>query len=160
MADQYACERRGAILDMRKEEFAASLLRGDPRGHPHNVFSKAATAFRLAFQAKPVGVNLAAPDNRRSVDAQYVALRRRLPGGFSADLDRAGLLKVFASKHLEEQWTDELFELNRDAYGKPGITKNVPLATSRESFAVTPCCSHKSFWPTVMRSSVFHDHAD
>ena len=66
----------------------------------------------------------AVPGNRRSVDAQYVALRRQLLGGFSADLDRAGLLKVFASKQLEEQWTDELFELNREAYGKPGITKN------------------------------------
>jgi hypothetical protein len=62
--------------------------------------------------------------NRKSVDAQYVALRRQLVGGFSADLDRAGLSKVFASKALETKWIDELFELNREKYGKPGITKD------------------------------------
>jgi hypothetical protein len=47
-----------------------------------------------------------------------------LLGGFSSDLERAGLLKIFASKALEDKWSDELFELNREPYGKPGITKD------------------------------------
>jgi hypothetical protein len=124
VADQYARERRGAILDMRKESSRHRYYEATRAAIRTLSPKKAATAFRLALEAKLVGVNLPFLGNRRSVDAQYVALRRQLLGGFSADLDRAGLLKVFASKHLEEQWTDELFELNREAYGKPGVTKN------------------------------------
>ena len=124
VADQYARERRGAILDMRKESSRHRYYE-TTRGEIQKLApGKAKTAFRLALEAKLVGVNLPFLGNRRSVDAQYVALRRQLVGGFSSDLERAGLLKVFASKHLEKEWTDELFELNRDAYGKPGITKN------------------------------------
>jgi len=123
-ADQYARERRGAILDMRKESSRHRYYEATREAIRTLSSKKAATAFRLAFEAKLVGVNLPFLGNRRSVDAQYVALRRQLLGGFSADLERAGLLKVFASKHIEEQWTDELFELNREAYGKPGVTKN------------------------------------
>jgi hypothetical protein len=123
-ANQYARERRGAILDMRKESarhryYDATRLAIKTLSPKH-----AATALRLAFEAKLVGVNLPFLGNRKSVDAQYVALRRQLVGGFSADLDRAGLSKVFASKALETKWIDELFELNRDKYGKPGITKD------------------------------------
>jgi hypothetical protein len=124
VADQYARERRGAILDMRKESSRHRYYEATREAIRTLSPKKAATAFRLAFEAKLVGVNLPFLGNRRSVDAQYVALRRRLVGGFSADLERAGLLKVFASKHLEAEWTDELFELNREAYGKPGVTRN------------------------------------
>jgi hypothetical protein len=123
-ADQYARERRGAILDMRKESSRHRYYAATRRAIQTLSPKHAATALRLAFEAKLVGVNLPFLGNRRSVDAQYVALRRQILGGFSSDLERAGLLKVFASKHLEDKWTDELFELNRDKYGKPGITKD------------------------------------
>ncbi len=124
VADQYARERRGAILDMRKESSRHRYYETTRSEIQKLAPGKAKTAFRLALEAKLVGVNMPFLGNRRSVDAQYVALRRQLVGGFSSDLERAGLLKVFASKHLEKEWTDELFELNRDAYGKPGITRN------------------------------------
>jgi hypothetical protein len=123
-ADQYARERRGAILDMRKESSRHRYYATTREAIRTLSPSKAATAFRLAFEAKLVGVNLPFLGNRRSVDAQYVALRRQLLGGFSSDLERAGLLKIFASKALQDKWTDELFELNREQYGKPGITKD------------------------------------
>src|SRR6204780_2827471 len=124
VADQYARERRGAILDMRKESSRHRYYEATREAIRTLSPGKAATALRLAFEAKLVGVNLPFLGNRKSVDAQYVALRRQLVGGFSADLDRAGLSKVFASKALETKWIDELFELNREQYGKPGITND------------------------------------
>jgi len=93
VADQYARERRGAILDMRKESSRHRYYEATREAIRTLSPKKAATAFRLALEAKLVGVNLPFLGNRRSVDAQYVALRRQLLGGFSADLDRAGLLK-------------------------------------------------------------------
>jgi len=122
--EQDLLRRRAAILDMRKEialhRFMAAMRETITKLSPRH----AKTAVRLALEAKLVGVNLPFLKNRLSVDAQYVALRRQLVGGFSNDLERAGLLKVFATKHLEDKWTDELFELNREQLGKPGITKD------------------------------------
>jgi hypothetical protein len=123
-ADQYARERRGAILDMRKESYRHRYYEATRQAIKTLSPKHAATALRLAFEAKLVGVNLPFLGNRRSVDAQFVALRRQLLGGFSSDLERAGLSKVFATKGLEDKWVDELFELNKGAYGKPGLTKD------------------------------------
>jgi hypothetical protein len=123
-ADQYARERRGTILDVRKESFRHRYYEATRLAIKTLSPKHAATALRLAFEAKLVGVNLPFLGNRRSVDAQFVALRRQLLGGFSADLERAGLSKVFASRAIEDKWTDELFELNRGADGKPGLTKD------------------------------------
>ena len=81
------------------------------------------------MEAKLVGINLPLFKGRNSVDAQYVALRRRLVGGLSRDLEDAGLLKVFASRALEDKWTDELFELNRGGRGNPGLTKDAQALT-------------------------------
>ena len=123
-ADDYARERRGAILDMRKESFRHRYYEATRLAIQTLSPKHAATAMRLAIEAKLVGVNLPFLGNRRSVDAQFVALRRQLLGGFSSDLERAGLSKLFASRQIEAQWTDELFQLNRGTDGKPGLTKN------------------------------------
>lgn len=92
----------------------------------------ATQAARLAVEAKLVGINLPLFKGRNSVDAQFVALRRRLVGGLARDLEAggldgkfkdAGLLKIFATRAIEDKWTDELFELNRsDGRGNPGVT--------------------------------------
>ena len=124
VADQYARERRGAILDMRKESARHRYYEATRLAIKTLSPRKAATAFRLAIEAKLVGVNLPFLGNRRSVDAQYIALRRQIVGGFAADLERAGLMKVFASRGIEDHWTDELFELNKGDLGKPGLTKD------------------------------------
>jgi hypothetical protein len=123
-AEQDMLRRRGAILDMRKEiafhRFMASTVAAIKKLSPRH----AKTAYRLAIEAKTVGVNLPFLKNRLSVDSQYVALKRQLLGGFAADLERAGLMKIFATKVIEDKWTDELFELNREKFGKPGLTND------------------------------------
>jgi hypothetical protein len=123
-ADNYALQRRGAILDMRKE-IARHRFYGAAAESIKSLVPKfAVKAVRLAFEAKLVGSNLPFARGRLSVDAQYVALRRKIVGGFSDDLRRGGLLKIFASRALEDKWTDELFEINRGRDGNPGITKD------------------------------------
>jgi hypothetical protein len=128
--EQDLLRRRAAILDMRKETArhryyeatakAISLLPVSD-SFKHRLATRAA---RYAMEAKLVGVNLPFWKGRNSVDAQYVGLRKLWVGGFSQDLERAGLLKVFCSRHLQDNWTDELFELNRGEHGNPGITKD------------------------------------
>ncbi len=44
--------------------------------------------------------------------------------GFAKDIKDAGLLKIFASRAIEDKWIDELFELNRGQGGNPGKTKD------------------------------------
>jgi hypothetical protein len=123
-ADDYASERRGAILDVRKEVARHRFYKAAAESIRTLSPKLAAKALRLAVEAKLVGSNLPFARNRLSVDAQYVALRRKLVGGFSDDLRRQGLSKIFASRAIEDKWTDELFELNRGRDGNPGITKD------------------------------------
>jgi hypothetical protein len=123
-AERYALERRAEILDVRKESarhrYYADVEKQISKLSPKHLISAA----RLALEAKLVGVNLPFLKGRLSVDAQYVAMRRQLIGGFSRDLEEAGLGKIFASRALEDKWTTELFELNRGRDGNPGITKD------------------------------------
>lgn len=157
MAEQAALSRRAAILDRRKDIARARYYRDTaaaieklPAGRRMLAKLKI-NASRFALEAKLVGVNVPFFKGRFSVDAQYVALRRLWIGGFARDLEQGGLLKIFASRAIEDHWIDELFELNkkaspawqrasaageageRDAYelglrgqgpGNPGITKN------------------------------------
>lgn len=123
-ADQYALQRRGAILDMRKEIARHRFYAASAEAIRTLSPKMAVKALRLAVEAKLVGSNLPFARGRLSVDAQYVALRRKLVGGFSDDLRREGLQKIFASRAIEDKWTDELFELNKAADGNPGITKD------------------------------------
>lgn len=133
IAARAAVNRRAQILDTQKtlnrhrfyadtRAQIAALRRGeaDKTGYPKLL----ARAERYALEAKLVGVNLPFMKNRFSVDAQYVAQQRLWIGGLSKDLRDAGLLKMFASRHLEDKWTEELFQLNRGADGESGITKN------------------------------------
>ncbi len=128
--ERKALARRAEILDLRKEisrhRFYADLekqIRRLPIGG--KFLAKLITqAPRLAMEAKLVGVNLPFLKNRLSVDAQYVALRRLYVGGFARDLEDAGLMKIFATRSLEDKWTQELFELNRGKDGNPGLTKD------------------------------------
>lgn len=123
-ADRKARIRRAQILDMRKEvarhRFYAQSEQQIGRLKP----KLAREAPYLAMEAKLVGVNLPFFGNRRSVDAQYVALRRMWVGGMARDLEQKGLLKIFASRQLEDKWTDELFELNKGRRGNPGVTRD------------------------------------
>ena len=127
--------RRSAILDERKHgtrrrfyrETIDKIIKEFPR--------QASKGPGLAMEAKLVGVNLPFFRNRQSVDAQYVALRRRIVGGFSYDLETAkegDLLKLFASRQIEKQWTDELHQLWLGDKGKPGLSGNAQaLAIAR-----------------------------
>lgn len=123
-AEFYALQRRAAILDVRKESARHRYYAAAEAAIKKLAPKKAITAARLALEAKLVGVNLPFLKGRLSVDAQYVAMRRQIVGGFSRDLEAAGLLKAFASRALEDKWTDELFELNSGRFGNPGITKD------------------------------------
>jgi hypothetical protein len=124
-----ALERRGAILDGRKDiarqrYYAATAKAIALLPVSDRLKAKLTTqSARLALEAKLVGVNLPFFKGRNSVDAQYVALRRQWVGGFSRDLEKAGLLKIFASRAIEDKWTEELFELNKSG-GNVGVTKD------------------------------------
>ena len=130
VGERAALARRAEIMDTKKEisrhrffaatEKAIKALKVNPR-LAKRLPSQTA---RLAMEAKLVGVNLPFLKNRMSVDAQYVALRRLWVGGVARDLEKAGLLKVFATRALEDKWTDELFEINKKGGGNPGVTKD------------------------------------
>lgn len=113
MSERAAIRRRGEIMDMRKDiarhRYYAAMDEAIKNLSPKMAFKAA----RLALEAKLVGVNLPFLKGRLSVDAQFVALRRLWVGGFARDLEQGGLLKVFSSRHIEDKWTDELFELNK-----------------------------------------------
>src|SRR5579871_1468879 len=117
VAERAALARRAEILDARREivrhrsyDAAAKAIRElSPR--------LAVQEARLALEARLVGVNVPFKGNRKSVDATFVGLRRRWVGGFARDLEQAGLLKIFASRAIEDKWTDELFELNSGRKG-------------------------------------------
>jgi hypothetical protein len=123
-ADQYALQRRGALLDMRKEAARHRFYEAAAKSIKSLSPKMAVKALRLAVEAKLVGSNLPFFRNRLSVDAQYVALRRKIVGGFSDDLRRQGLQKICASRAIEDRWAQELFELNRGGDGNPGLTKD------------------------------------
>ena len=121
-------KRRAQIMDTRKEvarrRFYATTreaLKWLPVS-PAYAAKLAVRAARIAMEAKLVGVNIPFFKGRNSVDAQFMALRRLWVGGFSRDLEQAGLLKIFASRTNEDNWIDELFELNRKGGGNPGVT--------------------------------------
>jgi hypothetical protein len=124
-ADDYALQRRRAILDMRKEISRHRFYGASAEAIRTLSPKMAVKALRLVVEAKLVGSNLPFARGRLSVDAQYVALKRKIVGGFSDDLRRSNLQKIFASRALEDKWTDELFELNKGRDGNPGITKDV-----------------------------------
>jgi hypothetical protein len=119
LAQQSALDRRAAIMDRRKDieraryyDATAKAIEKLPAGKKMLARLKL-NALRFAFEAKLVGVNVPFFKGRLSVDAQYVALRRLWIGGFARDLDQSGLLKIFASRAIEDKWIDELFELNK-----------------------------------------------
>ena len=128
MAEGAALSRRAQIMDTRKDisrhryyaQVEAQIAKLPTNARLTKRLARGAA--RLAIEAKLVGVNLPFLKNRLSVDAQYVALRRLWVGGMAGDLEKAGLLKVFASRKLEDRWTDELMNLNRGGTG--GTTKD------------------------------------
>jgi hypothetical protein len=118
-AENAALNRREEIMNMRKGVARSRYYRDVEKAIENLPAGKRMlaklklTATRLAMEAKLVGVNVPFLRSRQSVDAQYVGLRRLWIGGFSQDLETAGLLKIFASRAIEDKWTDELFELNK-----------------------------------------------
>ena len=119
--------RRAAIMDSRKHQARRRFYREtiDKIGKDHPKLGSQGPG--LAMEAKLVGVNLPFFRNRQSVDAQYVGLRRQIVGGFSHDLETSAdgdLSRLFASRQLEKQWTDELHQLWLGDKGKPGISGN------------------------------------
>ena len=118
-AEKAALQRRAAIMDKRKEVLrgryyrdTAKAIEALPAGRRMLARLKI-QATRLALEAKLVGVNVPFFKGRYSVDSQYVALRRLWQGGLAQDLEQGGLMKIFASRAIEDKWTDELFELNK-----------------------------------------------
>jgi len=124
VGERAALARRAKIMDTKKEISRHRYYKAVDGQVAKLAPKLAERAPRLALEAKLVGVNLPFLKNRMSVDAQFVALRRLWVGGFARDLEKAGLLKIFASRILEDRWTDELFELNKKGGGDPGITKD------------------------------------
>jgi hypothetical protein len=119
--------RRAAMMDERKNTARRRYYRETVAAIEKNAPNLARDAPGLALEAKLVGVNLPFLGNRKSIDAQYVALRRQIIGGFESDLERSSLgdlSKLFASRQIEKEWTDELAELWKKEGGKPGVTKN------------------------------------
>jgi len=123
ISERAALARRAQIMDTRKDfSRARYYAKVEEQIAKLPVRSKLAKrlirqAARIVIEAKLVGVNLPFLKNRLSVDAQYVALRRLWVGGMAGDLEKAGLLKVFATRSIEDKWTDELFDLNRGGTG-------------------------------------------
>ncbi len=136
LAERAAIERRARIMDTRKRMALSRYVRSTeqaiaalPGGKwMMKKLNLNATAF--AIEAKLVGVNIPFFKGRLSVDAQYVALRRLWVGGMAQDLEEGGLMKVFASRSLEDKWTDELFELNKK--GSPAWQKAVAAGEAGE----------------------------
>lgn len=141
--------RRAALMDARKDIARRRYFRdtmkaidnfdlagaGDTRrilqnvGLPINSLADSlkVTSARLALEAKLVGVNLPIFEGRKSVDSQFVTIREEVTRAFEQDLGAAksgDLLKLFADRQFEKQWTDELFQLWRGRRGAPGISKN------------------------------------
>ncbi len=77
----------------------------------------------LVMTAKIVGVNTPFDRSRKSAEATHGALVEKYLGGFALDLERAHLDRLFASRTIEKEWTDELAEVNSE-HGRPGITGN------------------------------------
>ena len=145
LSERAAINRRARIMDQRKSILRARYYRDTEKAIANlpagaRVLAKLKrTATRLALEAKLVGVNVPFFEGRRSVDAQYVALRRRWIGGLGKDLEDGGLLKIFASRAIEDKWIDELFELNkqgspawqRAAAGGEGYARDLAELTQR-----------------------------
>ena len=78
----------------------------------------------LVMEAKMVGVNTPFDRSRNSAEATHGVLTEKYAGGFALDLERAQLDRLFASRSIEKEWTEELAQLNDPRRGKPGITGN------------------------------------
>ena len=127
MSESYSLLRRAEIMDVKKDiarhryyKTVADQIAGYlDKVSPRLAQKLRMQAPRIAMEAKLVGVNMPFLKNRLSVDAQYIALRRLWVGGFSRDLEKQKLLKIFATRAIEDHWTDELFELNKGAPAIP-----------------------------------------
>jgi hypothetical protein len=130
IGEKSALRRRAEIMDTKKDisrhRYYTEVEKQIAKLPANARLAKrlARGAARLAIEAKLVGVNLPFLKNRLSVDAQFVAMRRLWVGGMARDLEKAGLLKIFATRSLEDKWTDELFELNKRGGGNVGLTKD------------------------------------
>lgn len=85
---------------------------------------EAAPTARLGMEADSVGVNRDFAGARDSAEKTRGALREKYKGGFHNDLEREGLVELWASGVHEADITDELFELNQKRGGFQNITKN------------------------------------
>jgi hypothetical protein len=129
IGEQAALRRREEILNTRKRALLGRYYRDTlaaiaklPLGDATRE-RLARGAARIAVEAKLVGVNLPFMKNRLSVDAQYVALRHLwLDEGLGRDLEQGGLLKIFASRAVQDNWVRELFTLNRGGAGDKPVT--------------------------------------
>ena len=118
---------RAAMMDARKDIARRAYYRRTVEEIEKRFPKYGVEGGRLAIEAKLVGVNLPFFKNRASVDAQFMALRKQIVGGFELALEKShagDLVKMFASRQIEKDWTDELFQLWRGKRGAPGITKN------------------------------------
>ena len=79
-------------------------------------FYQRAPDMATGLEAKIVGVNTPFEGNRLSVDAQHMSMADDWMGGFALDLDKAGLLKLFASRSIEKEWARALFEINKGKF--------------------------------------------
>jgi len=81
---------------------------------------------RLSSEAVMNGVNVQFFKSQDSVATRAETYGNKWIGnaGVEGALERAGLLKLFASRSLESKWGRELWELEQGEGGNPGVTKD------------------------------------
>jgi len=125
---QAKAQAAAEALSAQEKEAAAIAARNEMMNAlkrvRRNRFYEGAPDPTLALEAKLVGVNTPFAGNKMSAGAQQGALRRAWAGGFVTDLERAGLGRLYRSRAIEDDWADELYQINLGEKGSPGITKN------------------------------------
>ena len=133
--ERAALDQRAAVLDGRKaiarQRYYEIRRRRSPACRSATSSRRGSRRRPRAWRSRPSSSASTCRSSKAAIrwTRNSSRLRRRLVGGLSRDLEDAGLLKIFASRLIEDKWTDELFQLNRGEYGKPGLTKDAQALT-------------------------------
>lgn len=115
LGEEAAVYTRAAMIDaMNRADRRAWMAARIAEGHDP----------ALVMTAKLAGVNTPFDRSRLSAEATHGQLAEKYIGGFALDLERAHLDRLFASRAVENEWIDELYELNTPNRGRPGKTGN------------------------------------
>lgn len=113
--------------DLLKIHKSNALWNGIKQQRRRSTYEQARDAGKSLFyglQSVLTGMNKDFLGNRYSVESLIGAKEREYVGGLLADLQNAGLAKIFARGVHQKDMARELFELNNGASGRPGKTNN------------------------------------